>query len=502
MMSTTSSPSSQSQEFLVNTQPHARNGTYRIIVRDLVKNVIVQQLAGGQIMRPQTMQVLNNGHLVIGYSKVRPFHFDFMNDEGEVYNRIESDSDKCWVLKNGLLVETMAKQTVVKQILPEFKSPRVVQLYDMAFQWVELFDNDLLVAHRTDSVSLLYILHLSTPVPEIVLPIHISNLQLRGQTIIGTTPHGDFVQRIHLHNLIQNGFTRIETAPIPVKRYKHNDIKLKDINDRYTMYANHQKHSMRDVGSSVYYLVDWKKRETIWHTSQDISIVATSPDGGSTSSAYFVYCDNETNSYHFMVCGSSLAVPIPLLTGMKPKGDSRFMSNGTFVFHGEKRIIVLDIETSTIIAQYDVTRHTCDLMALSKWNYKPKTKPVEVSLGEESDVKHPESDAKHVADIQAMVENALTSASWLPESPSAPPPPPPPPLPESLSVPPQPEPEVPPPPPPLPIPSISPVAPKTEEKSTQTEDTKEPKEKIEVPVTVTLPTDSSTPTAQSSCSIM
>lgn len=442
------------QEYLVNTQPHARNGTFRIIVRDLEKNVIVNQLPGAQVQKPQSIQILDNGHLVVGYSKVRPWRFDFMSAEGELYNTIESDSDKCWVLKNGLLVEVMTggernekcKQTVVKQVLPEFKAPRVVQVYDMAVQWIDLFDIDLLVAHKD---ATLFLLHLATSTPEIVLPLNLVALQLHDQTLTGVTPQGDYVQKVHLHNLIQNGFTRTETVPILVKRYKHNDIRLVHINQRYSLYINHQKHSIRDVGLSMYYLVDWVKRQTIWHTSQDISVVATSSDG------LIVYCDNDSYSYHLLVCGSSLVIPIPILSGLKPKGQSQFTSAGMFVFHGEKKIVVMDIETSTVLQQFDVTRHVCDLMALSKWNYKPRPKPQEVCI--DIDMK------EEAEDIQTMID---TKESWIP--------PPPPPLPEPIPEAPAIEPTWIPPPPPPPLPESAPQ-PETrmESKATQTEEVKQ-----------------------------
>lgn len=472
-------------EFLVNTQPHARNGTFRIIVRDLEKNVIVNQLHGGQVQKPQTMQILENGHLVIGYSHVRPWRFDFMTHEGEPYNTVETDSDKCMVLPNGLFVEIIssAKQTIVKQIPHEHKSPHIVQIYDFAAQWIDLLDGtDRLVAQKDGS---LFVLHLGTSIPEFVLPLHLTNLVLENRTLMGTTPQGDFVQKVHLHNLIDNGFTRTETTPILVKKYKHNDIKLIPINARYTLYVNHQKHSMRDVGSSVFFLVDWNKRQTIWHTSQDITVVATSSD------AYFVYCDNNSFGYHFMVCGSSLAIPIPLLTGLKPKGMSRFTSSGMFVFHGEKKIVVMDIETSTVLQQFDVTRHVCDLMALSKWNYKPKPKPVESSLLDSKEESN---------ELQAMVDAKDIET------------PPPPPV----------DTWIPPPPPPLPEPVVETKATQTEPQSvdlkTVETTTEVPKVEVlkmevktEVPVVVVEPkveTKIETPpttsesTATSTCSIM
>ncbi len=459
-------------EYLVNTQPHARNGTFRIIVRDLQKNVIVNQLAGGQVQKPQTLQVLDNGSLVVGYSKVRPWRFDFMNQEGELFNTVESDSDKCYVLRNGLVVEVMgvserSKQTVVKQVLPEFKTPRIVQVYDFAVQWIDLFDTDILVAQKD---AQLYVLSLLTSQPEIVLPMNLVALQLENQTLMGSTPQGDYVQRVHLQNLIQNGFTRTETVPIQVKRYKHNDIKLIPINARYSLYMNHQKHSVRDVGSSVYYLVDWQKRQTIWHTSQDISVVATSSDG------LLVYCDNDTCSYHLLVCGSSLAVPIPLLSGLKPKGQSQFTSTGMFVFHGEKKIVVMDIETSTVHQQFDVTRHVCDLMALSRWNYKPRPKPQEVCIDIDCDTKAEGEELQSMINAKSMDVDTKVDA-WIP--------PPPPPLPEPIPDAPalKPEPTWIPPPPPLPLPD---VVVQVESKATQTEEakTKPEESKVEEPVKV------------------
>src|SRR5690242_18047655 len=129
--------------FLVNTQPHVRNGSYRIIVRDLHKNVIVNQFPGAQLMRPLTMKVLENNHLVIGYSTVRPFHYDFIDSEGQLYNKLEMDADKCWVLSNGWVVEVMGKQTIVKQVLPEFKAPRIIQIYPFAANWVDKLNENM-----------------------------------------------------------------------------------------------------------------------------------------------------------------------------------------------------------------------------------------------------------------------------------------------------------------------------------------------------------------------
>lgn len=386
-------------EYLVNTQPHARNKTYRIIVRDLTRNVTVNQIIGGQVKRPWSIQVLQNGHLVIGYSLVRPFDYDFYNDEGQLYNHMESDCDKCWILKNGLMVEVAGKQTIVKQVMPEFKPPRIIQIYDLAAQWVDWLGsaNDLLVAHTfmsERSVGHLHMLRLDSSHIETTMPVCITNVQLRDQTLYGTTPGGDYAQCIDLQNWYTNGFVRTTTTPVGVRRQKLNDIKLKYINDQFMIYKNAQKQHVRDVESTSFYLIDWKKRETIWHTQQDIDVIATSQND--SRGAYFVYHDVDACAYFLLVCGSSVVTPIPLLTNLKPKGESRFLSNGTFVFHGEKRIVVLDIDSSTILAQYDVSRHACDLMTLSRFDYKTKTKPVEVDI----------DDTKHAAEIQAMVEQS------------------------------------------------------------------------------------------------
>lgn len=175
------------------------------------------------------------------------------------------------------------------------------------------------------------------------------------------------------------------------------------------IYKNAQKQHVRDVESTSLYLIDWQKQETIWHTEQDVEVIATSQNG------YFVYHDVDACAYYLLVCGSSVVTPIPLLTNLKPKGESRFLSNGTFVFHGEKRIVVLDIDSSTILAQYDVTRHACDLMTLSRFDYKPKPKPVEVCITMDDDVKgdnlkgNDVDDKKHVAEIQAMVDTTKPS---------------------------------------------------------------------------------------------
>ena len=376
-------------EFLVNTQPHARNKTYRIVVRDLTKNVIVNQLAGAQVKRPWSMQVLTNGHLVIGYSLVRPFDFDFINDEGELYNRIESDSDKCFVLTNGLLVEVAGKQTIVKQVLPDFKQPRIVQVFDLAPQWVDVLDVDCLLAHTWLSdrnIGHLHVLRLSSKDIELSVPTTMANIVLKGNVAFGTTPGGDFVERLDLTNWVDSGITRTTTTPISVRRQKHNAIQLTLVNDTFLLYRNAQKQQAQNVESVTCHLIDWKKRQSIWSTTQSIRIIATSPRG------LFVYFDEDSLSYFMLVCGSSVAIPIPALNHQKPKGTSCFLSNGTFVFHGEKRITVLDVDVATVLAQYDTSRHVCDLMSVSRHNYKARIVP-ELST----------EDAKHADEIQAMI---------------------------------------------------------------------------------------------------
>lgn len=357
-------------EFLVNTQPHIRNGSFSVIVRDLNKNVIVNRFQGDRLMRPQTMQVLDDGHLVIGYSLVRPFYFDFIDTEGRVYNKLELDADKCWILSNGLVVEVVGKQTIVKQVLPDFKAPHVVQVYQFAANWVDMLDKNVLVAQKCDPVSTLCFLDLTSNVIRREFPIFVTHLYLNQCILYGTNPHGEFVMRICLANAMEHGFLRSECVYVAVPKRKSNDISLVSINDRYMIYRNDQKLN------STLHLIDWVKRESIWSNVQDIRVVATSPVGS------FVYCDQSTNTYFHISCGCSVSKPLPMLTGLKAKGLSKFMSDGKFVFHGEKRILVVDIASSTVLAQYDLTRHICDLMTVSKCDYKVKPKPDEQEIAD------------------------------------------------------------------------------------------------------------------------
>jgi hypothetical protein len=413
-------------EHVVSTKPHIRNGTYQVIVRNVERNEIVRKFQGPQLMRPKTMQVLNNGHLVIGYSSIRPFYFDYINDEGQVYNKLELDADKCWILKNGLLVEVVGRQTIVKQILPHFKSPRLVQLYNFPVQWVELFEpsgrsdrsgtSDMLIAQRCDTVSLLSLLSLASSTPLDEIPIFITNLVLdttNHSILYGTTIQSDYVLRIHLDNLYENGFTRTESTALTIPRRKCNLVTLTPINDRYTLFRTDQKSHSRDTGSTSYiYLIDWTKRQSIWSSSQDISIVAVSGASASSvsgASAHFVYCDNESHMYHYMTCGCSVSTPIALLSGLKPKGPSRFMSNGAFVFHGEKRTMVIDIPNSTVLVQYDSNLHG-DLMTLSKCDYRPKPKPEELDA-----LAQLEAEAKALETKAAMDSKSEAKQESLPK---------------------------------------------------------------------------------------
>jgi hypothetical protein len=383
--------------FLVNTQPHVRNGSYKIIVRDLHKNgLTVNQLSGERSMRPQMMKVLENKHLVIGYSNVRPYHYDFIDCEGKVYNKLELDADKCWVLDNGWVVEVMGKQTIVKQVLPEMKQPRVIQIYPFAANWVDKLNDNMLVAQKCDPVSTLCVLDLSSPIPKSETPIFATHLYLHGHMLYGTTSRGESVFQFCVMNLVENKVLHMKSTSLVIPHHKTKKITLTSINDRYLYYENEQKQG------SVVHLIDWTKSESIWNNTQSITLVATSPDGR------FVYEDSGT--FHLMTCGCSVSKPLTKLSGLKPKGMSQFTENGVFVFHGEKKILTMDVTNDTILSQYDVARHICDLMVLSSCDYK--TKPI--------------VDEVEAAEIQAMIDTntpliAVPTKEVVPESVPVPP---------------------------------------------------------------------------------
>jgi hypothetical protein len=288
----------------------------------------------------------------------------------------------------------------------DFKMPRVIQVYNFPIQWIDVWENHKLVAYarneRTDMPAVLYILDLASDVAELTAPIPLINPQLLKCMLLGATPQGDFVDRVCLKEWISNGFRKVETTPIAIRRQKINNIKLIPINDRYTLYVNHQKQQSRDIGSITHSIIDWTKRQTIWNSTQDIQVIATSMDG------YFVYYNMDLCEYFFIICGSSLSLPIHCLKGQKPKHESRFMSNGMFVFHGERKTMVIDIENNAILVQCDSTRHPTDMMILSKCNYRPQTKPVEVVHMEIDPVAIDVSDAKHAAEIQTMMDSTPT----------------------------------------------------------------------------------------------
>ena len=399
-------------EYILTLQQHVRNRSNMFVVRDAKTLATTHQFPITSLQRPLSLQVLDNQHLAVGFSTTRPFHYEFIDETGKVYNKLELDVDKCWILENGLIVEVVGKQTIVKQVMPEFKQPSIVQIYDFAFNWVGQLSDNVLVAQKCDHMSTLCVLELSSSISKWEIPIFVTNLVLVKCMLYGTTLCGDYVFKMCLANVATQGIIRTECVPIVIPRRKSNNIRLTYVNDQFMLYENDQKQH------SVIHLVDWTKHCSIWN-AQHIMVMTTSQKG------WFVYWNRETNFYHRLVCGCSVSKPLPMLTGPPSKSLFQITSDDMLLFYTDKLLHQVNVETLEKGIAQEITRNVL-FMATSLCTYTTKLATVQEDRSEQLTsiliTVEPPVEPSASLSVEPLVLPSVEPSISLPTSPTVEPP--------------------------------------------------------------------------------